>query len=137
MVPFRADEIHITSMSQVLRSAEAPILRRWYREAGANTEPSAAEWADLVNERLSFVFHSADHAALPVPEALAARLLRQAALVDFELTAKMLRMQLLQRVLLFAPAAATRVGGPLEPLPAQFENALSALAKHCAPECTH
>lgn len=62
---------------QVLRSAEAPILRRWYREAGGGAEPSAAEWAEMVNDRLSFVFLSAEHAALPVPDELAARLLRQ------------------------------------------------------------
>jgi hypothetical protein len=58
----------------------------------------------------------------------------QAALVDFELTSSMLRTQLLQRVLLFAPPAATRPGGPLASLPAQFEAALAALARHCAPE---
>mmetsp|Transcript_5441 Transcript_5441/g.17106 ORF Transcript_5441/g.17106 Transcript_5441/m.17106 type:complete len:516 (+) Transcript_5441:1147-2694(+) len=121
-------------LSEVLRSAEAPILRRWYREAGGGAEPSAAEWAEMVNDRLSFVFLSAEHAALPVPDELAARLLRQAALVDFDLTSDLLRTQLLQRVLLFAPAAATQAGGPLTTLPAKFDAALAALAKHCAPE---
>jgi len=65
-------------LSEVLRSAEAPILRRWYKEAALPSAVGAAdEWAALVHERLRFVFHAAEHAALPVPEALAARILRQ------------------------------------------------------------
>jgi len=56
----------------------------------------------------------------------------QAALVDFDLTAHLLRTQLLQRVLLFAPPDATRAGGLLAPLSEKFEAALKALVPEAA-----
>ena len=74
-------------------------------------------------------------ARLPVPDALPTRLVRQAALVDCELTCSLLRSQLLQRALLFAPAPA---GPPqraaLQRLTDGFEASLAALAASFAPK---
>lgn len=71
--------------------------------AGGPLDAALDEWVGFVTKQLRFLFHAADSSNLPVPSALEARLLRQASLIDGELTAQMLRAQLVQRVLLFAP----------------------------------
>ena len=71
--------------------------------AGGPPDAALDEWVGFVTKQLRFLFHAADSSNLPVPSALEARLLRQASLIDGELTAQMLRAQLVQRVLLFAP----------------------------------
>jgi hypothetical protein len=76
--------------------ADAPV-------AGGPPDAALDEWVGFVTKQLRFLFHAADSSNLPVPSALEARLLRQASLIDGELTAQMLRAQLVQRVLLFAP----------------------------------
>jgi len=117
-------------LAELLAAAEQPIAQRWYesgprkREAEPSAPPAVAmaeppnrsasadagtaldEWVAFVTQELAFVFHAADVTALPVPASLEARLLRQAALIDGELTKQMLHSQLLQRVMLFAPETA-------------------------------
>jgi hypothetical protein len=77
-----------------------PLQRRFL---DASPDAALDEWVGFVTKQLRFLFHAADSSNLPVPSALEARLLRQASLIDGELTAQMLRAQLVQRVLLFAP----------------------------------
>lgn len=68
-----------------------------------------------------------------MPDSLGARLLRQAALVDAELSVEMLREQLLQRVMLFAPEEAGGGAGckperpQLASLAKRFDEAVAAL----------
>ena len=71
--------------------------------AGGPPDAALDEWVGFVTKQLRFHFHAAESSNLPVPSALEARLIRQASLIDGELTAQMLRAQLVQRVLLFAP----------------------------------
>jgi len=126
-------------LAEVLRAAEAPVLRRWYREAGRGEEAEqAAEeleehlagWLCLARRRVAFLFHAADLRGLPVPSSLEARLLRQAALVDFELTAHLVRSLLLLRVPLFAPRAVSRPGGKLAELMRECDAAVESLNPH-------
>ena len=81
------------------------MVRESRRIAAAARVDDAAldEWVGFVTKQLQFLFHAADSSSLPVPSALESRLLRQASLIDGELTAQMLRAQLVQRVLLFVP----------------------------------
>ena len=106
-------------LAELLATAERPIAQRWYeagpppaRRAGgeavdaheaAREATELAGWSEFVCAQLEFLFHAADVETLPVPASLGARLLRQAVLIDDELTAQMLRSQLLSRVMLFAP----------------------------------
>ena len=133
-------------LAEVLRAAEAPVLRRWYREAGRGEEAEqAAEeleehlagWLCLARRRVAFLFHAADLRGLPVPSSLEARLLRQAALVDFELTAHLVRSLLLLRVPLFAPRAVSRPGGKLAELMRECDAAVESLNPHSStpPPC--
>ena len=74
---------------------------------------------------------------LPAPSALGARLLRQAAMVDLDLTVDTLRAQLFDRVVLFAPFAATRdatapEAAALRRLQRRVDAATGALKKMCA-----
>ena len=102
-------------LAEVLASLEQPIAQRWYESGpaadgdalGGDDDALLDSWVVFVSSKLAVLFHAADAATLPVPASLGARVLRQAALVDSELTAQMLRSQLLQRVMLFAP----EVGG--------------------------
>lgn len=142
-------------LAELLAVAEQPIARRWYEAASADDavptveagDPRAAEeagraadveaqqWVIFVCEQLEFVFHAADTTALPVPASLGARLLRQAVLVDTELTASMLRSQLLNRVMLFAPERTRGGCGACEQRPqltqlsSKLEAAVVALCK--------
>ena len=110
----------------------------------AQADAEDAEWVRFVCRRLDFVFHAADPHSLPVPASLSARLLRQAVLVDAELTTQMLRSQLLHRVLLFAPeplaapaatpAAAAEARPPrprLDALTTRLDDALKKLNSLC------
>jgi len=109
--------------------------------ADADASAALEQWAAFVAGQLQFLFHAADAATLPVPASLEARLLRQAALIDGELTAQMLRTQLLQRVLLFAPETAAGSGGyttrsqrpQLVELTSQLETAVGKLTSPVAP----
>ena len=134
-------------------------------------------WVALVREQLGFVFHAAEPNRLPVPSSRAARVVRRAlcapltaatpwptvaatppcqvrlaAFLDVALATKLLRDQLLHKVLLFVPeerGAAGRDGGGgadgggadappkfdcVAELQQAIEAAIAKLAKHCAPE---
>jgi len=110
-------------LAELLAAAEQPISKRWFERqqrgadgAGAaattdaDVDVEVAAWASFVCVQLEFVFHASDASSLPVPSSLGARILRQAVLVDAELTGSMLRTQLVQRVMLFAPGASAAAG---------------------------
>ncbi|KAL1507881.1 hypothetical protein AB1Y20_007488 [Prymnesium parvum] len=96
----------------VLTAAEQPVTRRWYQSTwheggGGGDAAVVAEWCEFVQGQFDFIGHAASRESLPVPTSLAARLLRQCALVDGELT-HALCTAALQRVLLFAPDTTIR-----------------------------
>ena len=129
-------------LGECLAAAEAPIARHWYENLGGAQEGGAdwvqlEAWESLVESELEFVFAAAEPSLLPAPSALGARLLRQAAMVDLDLTLDTLRAQLFDRVVLFAPFAATRdatapEAAALRRLQRRFDAATGALKKMCA-----
>ena len=129
-------------LGECLAAAEAPIARHWYENLGGAQEGGAdwvqlEAWESLVESELEFVFAAAETSLLPAPSALGARLLRQAAMVDLDLTVDTLRAQLFDRVVLFAPFAATRdatapEAAALRRLQRRFDAATGALKKMCA-----
>ena len=146
---------------QLLARALRPVERQWYegqcaappaaaaaeaeRDGGAApgvAAPAAGgaqigEWAAFVRKELQFVYHAAEPLRLPVPSSRSARLVRLAAFVDLELCARLLRTQLLHKVLLFVPdvTAADPLCHPaLVELKEGIEGAIRKLGKHCAPE---
>jgi len=133
-------------LATLLATALRPIERDWYEATHKGSErPDGAErleaWVRLVREHVEFLFHAAEPARLPVPSARAARVARLAAFLDVELTAKLLRSQLLQKVLLFVPEGGVLEAGedPLRhptvlELKQGIEAAIAKLVAHCAPE---
>ena len=101
-----------------------------------------------MREHVEFLFHAAEPARLPVPSARAARVVRLAAFLDVELTATLLRTQLLHKLQLFVPerrvnadAADHEDSGHADSghvavleLQQSIEAAIAKLAAHCAPE---
>ena len=126
----------------LLAAAEQPVTRRWYESTWRDgqqrreqqQQPAAAavaEWCAFTERHLDFVFHAADSVTLPVPTSLRARVLRQCALVDSELT-RQLCAAVVQRVLLFAPESAAQ-DPQLQQLRATFDGAIARLAKPTPP----
>ena len=107
-------------------------------EGGKGGDAHVVAWVALVSEHVEFLFHAAEPARLPVPSARAARVVRLAAFLDVELTATLLRTQLLHKLQLFVPdrRAADPDSGHAAVLELQqsIEAAIAKLAAHCAPE---
>ena len=143
-------------VTSLLATALRPIERDWYEgrhqcgstrqgvdgsvRCGEEDEERGGErlqaWATFVREHLEFVFHAAEPHRLPVPSSRSARLLRLAAFVDIELTAGLLRTQLLHKVLLFVPdltAADPLCHSAVVELKLGLEACIKKLTAHCAP----